>query len=155
MKQYFDEYMLWTKHLRDDGIYKNAGDNLKGMQYIYEILINEVQNGYVDYTKLATWAGYIDQALTAIETLKTTDLEAYNLLYKRIIAERLAIYFPVAYNNRSLGQLSATSIREQFKTDCELLGITSGGNLWKNLEDSLFSSWQNNSSTNTPSWWPF
>ncbi len=138
MKAYFDEYMAWTKNLRDDGVYKNLGEDLKGTCYIYEILINEVKNGYLDYTKLAIWAGYVDEALAAIECLKTTDAEAYELLYKRIVAERLSIYFPFAYHAKALGDLTSAQVREQFMTDCELLGITSGGWLWPNLGNDLF-----------------
>ena len=153
MKQYFDSYMAWTKHLRDDDVYKTIGvDDFKGPSYLSEILINEVANGYVDYTKLAEWAGYIDEALLAIEPLKASDEEMYNFLYQRIIAERLAVYFPAAYHKKNLGSLSYTTLRETFMADCELLGISKGGWLWPDLENDLFSDWKNGSSGGG-SWW--
>ena len=122
-----------------------------GSQYIHEILINESKNGYIDYEKLNAWAGYIDEALIAIEPLQTMNSDIYNRLYKRIIAERLAVYFPAAYNNKNLGNRTVAEIREQFAADCEFLGVTSGGSLWPNLEDSLFNDWEKGSSGD--SWW--
>ena len=125
MRKYFDSYMEWTKYLRDNHVYDEVAIP------VYELLIRKP--AYWSTEEFSIWLGYVNEALAAIKGLKETDLEAYEILYDRIILERIPIYYianeMISSFGASLHGVTANDCRRVVKEDCERLGITSRGRL--------------------------
>lgn len=136
MKDYFNSYITWCKHLDEDGIYKTD----EAGTYMWETMHREFtywdDGDYSSLEILDEWKGYTDAALTAISTALsdgTIDSDTYDTLYKRIILERIPIFYVAAeidatdINYVGLDGMTVTECRQMIKADCERLGITSNG----------------------------
>lgn len=77
------------------------------------------------YGELVKYLDYIDQAYAAIEPLKKSDPQTYELVYNRILAESLfprfyaITLYPGNYTNTEL-----LKMMNQFKLDCDTVGFT-------------------------------
>lgn len=77
------------------------------------------------YGEIVKYLDYIDQALAAIEPMKRSDPAAYELVYKRIVAESLfprfyaITLYPSNYTNTEL-----YAMMKQFQQDCNMVGFT-------------------------------
>ena len=135
MRKYFDSYMEWTAYLRANGIYESSAIP------VYELLVRKPN--YWSTEKFSLWLGYVDEALAAIKVLETTDKEIYDILYSRIVLERIPICYianeMISSFGASLEGMSAEQCRMLVKADCDMLGITERGRLGS-LEN-LFVAW--------------
>ena len=77
------------------------------------------------YGEIVKYMDYIDQAIVAIEPLKRSDPQTYELVYKRILAESLfpryyaITLYPGNYTNTEL-----LAMKKQFQKDCDKVGFT-------------------------------
>lgn len=76
------------------------------------------------YGTISEYMGYIDQALQAIEPMKKTDPEVYQLVYDRIIAESLfPRYFLITLYPQYYTNVKLLEMKRQFREDCENIGF--------------------------------
>ncbi len=77
---------------------------------------------YYEKEDIDKWLGYINQALTDISSLKTTDPDRYQDLYNRIVLERIAVYYMMVelYADE---YANIETIKATVKSDCAALGI--------------------------------
>jgi len=77
------------------------------------------------YGEIVKYLGYIDQAYTAIEPLKKSDPQTYEIVYERILSESLfprfyaITLYPGNYTNTEL-----LNMMKQFTKDCATVGFT-------------------------------
>ncbi len=115
MRQYYDELQAYLTYLADAYPVQLNG-------YIREE-IGAIQ--YWPKETLQQWLEYIDQAYLSIEKYQTTDPDLYDTLYSHILQE--SIFPRYALLDLHPGSYQAgelDTLRRQFKSDCELLGIT-------------------------------
>ena len=76
------------------------------------------------YGTLNSWYNLIQQALTAIESCKTSDPVLYQTLYEHITRESLFVRFVLLekYSNY-YSSTALQNMRLQFKADCEMLNV--------------------------------
>ncbi len=73
---------------------------------------------------LQQWMAYIDEAYAAIEPYRQTDEELYGVLYDHILQESIFIrYALLELHFGSYPAAELESLRRQFRSDCEMLGI--------------------------------
>lgn len=125
MKEYFDSYMAWTKHLRDDNVYEVFDNGT----YMWETMVRKYN--YYSNEKLNEWFGYVQEALDIIQPIKDVNQEVYDKLYDRIILERI----PICIQAQEFGDVYSITgytnlqIRQLIVDDCARLNITSRGAL--------------------------
>lgn len=77
------------------------------------------------YGEICKYLDYIDQAYAAIEPLKKSDPEAYELAYKHILAESLfPRYYAITLFGGNYTNTELLEMKKQFRTDCDLVGFT-------------------------------
>lgn len=91
-----------------------------------------------DENKLRSFKSILDSALDAIESLETTDTETYNILYKRIVAERIDLdYMLITFYGNRISDV--TELKAELKADIILTGFQNGSLTGEALYDSLWS----------------
>ncbi len=73
-----------------------------------------------------SFLAFFDEAYEAIEPLKTTDPEKYEMLYERILLESISpryVQLTLYSSDLYMTTDQATQLRLQFKADCEKVGI--------------------------------
>ena len=76
------------------------------------------------YGTISEYMGYIDQALQAIEPMRETDPEVYQLVYDRIIAESLfPRYFQITLYPQYYTNVELLEMKRQFREDCDSIGF--------------------------------
>ncbi len=114
MRQYYDELQAHLGYLAEAYPVQLNG-------YIREEIAS-LQ--YWPKETLQKWMGYIDEAYASIEKYKETDKELYEVLHKHILQE--SIFLRYALLELHFGSYHAdelNTLRRQFKSDCEMLGI--------------------------------
>lgn len=115
MLQWFDSMQMWVQKLRLQGIYG-------GLSSIYQ---NMVSDAFWSETLLRSWLNYADKAIAAIEPLKKTDPERWQLLYDNICLERISpLYLMLEIHSANLSSAELLAMRNSFKTDARRLNVT-------------------------------
>lgn len=77
------------------------------------------------FGEIQKYLDYIDQAYEAIEPLKKTAPETYELVYKRVLAESLfPRYYAITLYEGNYTNTELLAMKEQFRTDCDTVGFT-------------------------------
>ncbi len=130
MRQYFDELQAHMGYLANAYPVQLNG-------YIREE-IGALQ--YWPKETLQQWLGYIEQAYAAIEPYQQTNPELYELLYKHILQESIfPRYAMLELHPGSYQAGELDSLRRQFKSDCERLGVNNVSE-WVPIS-TVFSQW--------------
>lgn len=89
------------------------------------------------YGEIVKYLDYIDQAYAAIEPLKRSDPQTYELAYKRILAESLfPRYYAITLYSANYTNTELLAMKKQFQKDCDTVGFTQAkenqpiSNLW-------------------------
>ncbi len=130
MRQFFDELQAHMSYLA-------AAYPVQLNGYIREE-ISSME--YWPKETLQRWEGYLEQAYAAIEKYRDTNPELYQVLYKHILQE--SIFPRYALLELHFGNYRADellSLRKQFKSDCETLGVTNISE-WISIS-TVFSRW--------------
>lgn len=77
------------------------------------------------YGEIVKYLDYIDQAYAAIEPLKRSDPQAYELAYKRILSESLfPRYYAITLYSANYTNTELLAMQKQFQRDCDTVGFT-------------------------------
>lgn len=77
------------------------------------------------YGEIVKYLDYIDQAYAAIEPLKRSDPQAYELAYKRILSESLfPRYYAITLYAGNYTNTELLAMQKQFQRDCDTVGFT-------------------------------
>lgn len=128
MRAYYDSFISWSDKIKTEQSYNG------------NIYFEGYTRQHYPLEELEKWLLNIENAYKSIETLKTTDLNEYETLYKRINAESIALRYalitlhPMSYNRNEL-----TSMKQSFKTDASSLKFIRFNE--GNAMDALYAAW--------------
>ena len=115
MRKWFDAQRLHIEYLKE---YKNYG----GTQSIYQNIIRE---DFWPKGMLLNFLGYTEEAIKAIEPLKTVEPERYQVLYDNITRERVSLYYLlVTLYEYNTTEDQIALYKQNFKEDTVRLGFT-------------------------------
>ena len=114
LKKFFDEYQAWFNVLM------NEYSVISGSIYCR---IGSVLNAFPE-TLLVRWEKYFDEAEESIKYIQYLDETLYTKIYQRIDKERLFIDYVRIFLNSDYADKELNAMRLNFKTRCELYGIT-------------------------------
>ncbi len=129
MRSYYDSYRTAAATAADTlyNCWKHApyGVNPTNRNPLWDDEVGSSTYGTKYYQKadIDQWLVYINNALTAISSLETTDPEQYQELYDRIRLERIAVYYMMVELYAS-EYTDIETIKATLKSDCADLGIT-------------------------------
>ena len=128
MRKYYDSFISWFEKIK-------AEQNYSGNIYFegYTTL-------HYPLSKLQEWLSNVENAYKSIETLKTTDSNRYETLYKRINAESIVIrYALIALHSTAYTSSELAAMKQSFKEDATKLGFIQFNE--GNKMDVLYNSW--------------
>ncbi len=114
MRRYFDELTAHLEYLED-----TYSTQINGSIYHHPTSVE-----HYPLRTLKQWMGYINEALSLIESVKSENITTYNTLYNNILME--SIFLRYAMLTIHEGTFSADELmaeRISFKNDCNMLGI--------------------------------
>lgn len=77
------------------------------------------------YGEIVKYLDYIEQAFEAIEPLKRSDPQTYELVYDRILSESLfPRYYAITLYAGNYTNTEMMAMKKQFQTDCDIVGFT-------------------------------
>ena len=127
MKKWFMEWRAHTLYMRDElGYNMHNPDNLKEVTFGVaqsSLYLDTAKSKYWSISLLDRWMEYAEDALKAIEPLKLSDPEQYEIYYKAVILERVALsYLLVESFGSQLGNREM-ELKLLFKEDATLVGV--------------------------------
>lgn len=109
MRKYFEE--LQSHFVYNKAKYDEEGDCYSGWD----------KKQYWPKNSLLRWRGYLEEALVAIEALKTTNKELYQSTYTHIVSERLAVnYLLCLFYDGNLSDEDIAKYKAEFIADTEI-----------------------------------
>ena len=113
VRQYFDELRAHWAYLEQE------------MGFFGNTYLESHEREYWPDTLLKRWEGYIGEALAALESIKDTDRNAYNMYRNNVLLESISVRFLLLDLWASAyGDAELTTLRNAFREDCAALGLT-------------------------------
>lgn len=114
MRKMYDEIRVRTAIAKAEGLYGNVRESIYQEMNTIEIWPQSL---------LTRWNEYIDDALTAIESLKGTT--EYNALHKHIVQERIFVnYMLIEKYNAQYSEQAVDEMKAEFISDVNEAGLT-------------------------------
>ena len=115
MQEMIEEYRSYSAHLYYD----------KGVTFYLHAGMSDMTEENFPYRKVKEFLTYIDRAYEAIEGVKNTDPERYEVLYKNILREGISYrYLMLSLYANTFDINTLSNEKKQFIDDCNYVGIT-------------------------------
>ena len=149
LKSFLDSQLKWNvnadvgKLTNDffDAMYGKASDTMKELYYSmrsyllklhdeekyagnFSVYNRALKSEYWPYSLVKQWMGYIDEALSKVESLKLFDPAKYEKVYGHIVCERLTLLYIITelYQNKLTPDYYAWA-KATLASDCALVGM--------------------------------